>query len=128
MANDEKVFDGRSDEAKQIKQLEKDKTELIQQIGQLIVAINWFKKASMIFLTDRKTMIDREDKVLSICNQCMLLSMSRSTQYYTPCKANDKDLALIKGLDILYMDDPSRGTRRMAKELNKIGYRWADAM
>ena len=76
----------------------------------------------MSSLTDRKTMIDREDKAHSICNQCMLLSMSRSTLYYTPCRANDKDLVLMKGLDILYLEDPSRGTRRMAKELKKIGY------
>jgi len=44
LANAEKVFDRGSDEAEQIKQLEKDKSELIQQIGQLTVDINWLKK------------------------------------------------------------------------------------
>ncbi len=44
LANAEKVFDKGSDEAEQIKQLEQEKAELIQQIGQLTVDNNWLKK------------------------------------------------------------------------------------
>ena len=44
LANAEKVFDRGSDETEQIKQLEKEKADLIQQIGQLTVDNNWLKK------------------------------------------------------------------------------------
>ncbi len=44
LANAEKVFDRGSDETEQIKQLEKEKADLIQQIGQLTVNNNWLKK------------------------------------------------------------------------------------
>ena len=76
----------------------------------------------MIPLDIRKTMIDRKKDSMSICQQCEMLSMARSTLYYTPSMANDKDLQLMKELDQLYIEDPTRGTRRMSKELKKKGY------
>jgi len=76
----------------------------------------------MIPLDIRKMMIDREKDSMSICQQCEMLSMARSTLYYTPSMANDKDLQLMKELDQLYIEDPTRGTRRMSKELKKKGY------
>lgn len=42
--NVDKVFDSGRDEAGQIRQLEKEKEDLVQQIGQLTVDINWLKK------------------------------------------------------------------------------------
>jgi transposase-like protein len=39
-----KVFDAGKDEAEQIRHLEKEKEDLVQQIGQLTVDINWLKK------------------------------------------------------------------------------------
>ena len=76
----------------------------------------------MIPLDIRKMMIDREKDSMSICQQCEMLSMARSTLYYTPSMANDKDLQIMKELDQLYLEDPTRGTRRMSKELQKKGY------
>lgn len=42
--NAAKVFDSGKEEAEQIRKLEKEKEELIQQIGQLTVDNNWLKK------------------------------------------------------------------------------------
>ena len=44
LSNAEKVFSAVKDETEQVKKLEKEKDELIQQIGQLTVDINWLKK------------------------------------------------------------------------------------
>ena len=44
LSNAGRVFDGGKEEAEQIKKLEKEKEELIQQIGQLTVDNNWLKK------------------------------------------------------------------------------------
>ncbi|MCX6254179.1 MAG: transposase [Bacteroidia bacterium] len=40
----EKVFDASNDESDQIKKLKKENDDLIHQIGQLTVDINWLKK------------------------------------------------------------------------------------
>lgn len=77
----------------------------------------------MIPLEMRKGFIETGDDQMSICKQCELLSIARSTLYYTPSKALDKDLKIMLELDKLYMEDPTRGTRRMNKELRKLGYR-----
>jgi transposase-like protein len=42
--NAAKVFDSGKDESEQVRKLQKEKEELIQQIGQLTVDINWLKK------------------------------------------------------------------------------------
>lgn len=76
----------------------------------------------MIPINIRKSMIDKGNGFSSICKQCALLSMSRSTLYYTPSMAKDKDLEIMKELDLLYLEDPTRGTRRMSKELKKKGH------
>lgn len=77
----------------------------------------------MIPLEVRKGLVDRDKGTLSICYQCELLGIPRSTLYYTPAKTNCKDLALMENLDRLYLEDPTRGTRRMTKELRKKGYK-----
>ena len=75
----------------------------------------------MIPLEIRKELIDRGEGG-SICRQCDLLGIARSTLYYTPSKAKDQDLRIMEELDRLYLEDPTRGTRRMTKELRKMGY------
>ncbi len=42
--NAAKIFDSGKEEAEQVRKLEKEKEELIQQIGQLTVDNNWLKK------------------------------------------------------------------------------------
>jgi putative transposase len=76
----------------------------------------------MIPLSIRKSMIDKGQGSISICHQCELLGIARSTLYYTPSTRTNGDLLLMKELDKLYIEDPTRGTRRMAKELRKLGH------
>jgi len=76
----------------------------------------------MIPLEIRKGLIDRDEGSRSLCSQCEMLSIARSTLYYTPSKADDQDLQIMEALDRLYLEDPTKGTRRMTKELRKMGY------
>lgn len=72
----------------------------------------------------RKTMIDRDHEELSIVDQCELLELPRSTLYYTPSKAySEKDMLVMRELDTLHLEDPTRGTRRMRNELIKLGFK-----
>ncbi|MCB9246348.1 MAG: IS3 family transposase [Flavobacteriales bacterium] len=42
--------------------------------------------------------------------------------YYVPKGVPSKELEMMRILDELYIEDPTRGTRRMCKELSKRGY------
>ena len=55
-------------------------------------------------------MIERDERPMSICYQCELLDIARSSLYYTPSKASNKDLQLMEELDKLYLEDPTRRT------------------
>lgn len=76
----------------------------------------------MIALNERKELVDRKGGELSICHQCEILGINRSTLYYTPAKASSLELELMRHLDELYLEDPTRGTRRMTACLQNMGY------
>lgn len=73
-------------------------------------------------LATRRQMIDRKEGPMSMCHQCEPHGINRSSLYYTPSEAGDKDLQLTEALDKPYLEDPARGTRRMAHELQKKRY------
>src|ERR1700757_726203 len=72
---------------------------------------------------DRRGMLDRADKALSIRRQCMLLGIARSGVYRVPRPANDNDLALMRRIDELYTAWPFLGSRWMTALLRSEGHR-----
>jgi len=76
----------------------------------------------MIPFEQLKDMIDRDHKEFSICHQCELLGINRSSLYYTPSVADSLESEIMKEIDLLYNQDPTRGTRRMHKALRSKGY------
>jgi putative transposase len=77
----------------------------------------------MIPLKEKIKLIDKSDEIFSICIQCEMLDVNRSTLYYTPSAADSKDLDMMRDIDELYLEDPTRGTRRMKACLTKKGYK-----
>jgi putative transposase len=70
---------------------------------------------------DRREMLDRSDKTLSIRRQCTLVGVARSG-FYRPSKpANDNDLALMRRIDELFTAWPFLGSRRMTAMLRAEG-------
>ena len=70
---------------------------------------------------DRKAMLDRDRRDLSIRRQCVLLALSRSGVYRPQRSANDDgDLALMRRIDALFMAWPFLGSRRMTVMLPAI--------
>lgn len=63
-------------------------------------------------------MIDPTE-LLSVSAQCSLFGISRGYYYYKPVELSETDLDLLKKLDELYTEDPTRGTRRMRGALRK---------
>lgn len=76
---------------------------------------------------EKKDMIDSNSTTMSVSQQCKMLDLNRSTLYYKPVGVNTRDLSMMLELDKLYIEDPTRGTRRMRDELVKLGFtigRW----
>ena len=64
-------------------------------------------------LAQRRQLVDRDHRSLSIARQCALLGVSRSSLYYRPKGASDDDLDLMQAMDRQYLETPFYGSRRM---------------
>jgi putative transposase len=58
---------------------------------------------------------------LSICRQCELLDLNRSTYYLPPATESEENLRLMRLIDRQYLETPFYGSRKMAESLNRSG-------
>ena len=68
---------------------------------------------------DRRAMVERPGKDLSVRRQCVLLRSTRSGVYRSKPLAGADDLAAMRCIDELHLELPFYGSRRMTFELNK---------
>ena len=59
---------------------------------------------------------------MTICRQCELLGLNRSTYYYEPATESMENLTLMKLIDQQYTAHPDYGSRRMTIWLQGLGY------
>lgn len=117
-----RAFSKETDEIEKVKQsYEKEKDELLRQIGQLSYEVTWLKKnlANSKSREDRINMIERDNKKLSISKQAKLLSLNRTSLYYKPVPVNDEELQIKRLIDEIYTKHPEHGYRRMTTILNR---------
>ncbi|GBU06980.1 transposase [Bacteroidales bacterium] len=70
----------------------------------------------------KRFLVEADNKELSICQQCILLSISRSGFYYSSKNwVTEERQVLLDSIDEIYTDQPYLGTRRMVQELLKKG-------
>ena len=67
--------------------------------------------------------IQKNHPRLSLRRQCRLLSLSRSTLYYTPVGESAENLALMKLIDRQFLETPFYGVRQMRWHLRARGHR-----
>jgi len=77
----------------------------------------------MIPFEERKSMIERDNDVVSISRQSSLLSLHRSSVYYTPRSESAENLAIMRFLDEQYFATPFYGVERLLALLVLMGYR-----
>ena len=70
----------------------------------------------MIPLSERRKMVCKGDKGISVSRQGRLLGLHRSGLYYRPSRASEADLRVMRMMDELYLEDPTRGTRRYSAD------------
>ncbi|WP_416200551.1 IS3 family transposase [Thermocaproicibacter melissae] len=117
-----RVFSKEIDEVEKVKQsYEKEKDELLKQIGQLSYEVAWLKKnlADSKSREDRMKMIDRDDKKLSIARQAELLGINRTSLYYKPVPVKDEEYLIKRIIDEIYTSHPEYGYRRMTNILTR---------
>ena len=68
-------------------------------------------------------MIVRDRPELSLSRQCRLLSISRSSFYYTAKGESPANLALMRRIDELFLKYPFYGSRQMVRQLRRDGVR-----
>ncbi|PLX32694.1 MAG: IS3 family transposase, partial [Hyphomicrobiales bacterium] len=70
---------------------------------------------------ERKAMIKRDYPGLSLSRQCDLISISRSSFYYTVKGESKQNLSLMEWIDKLFLKYPFYGSRQMARQLRREG-------
>lgn len=73
-------------------------------------------------MRERRAMIDKTHRSLSVSAQSRLLSISRSGLYYRPSTEREENLLILRLLDEQYMRTPFYGTRRVVSWLATKGY------
>ena len=70
----------------------------------------------------RRSLLDPGHATISLRRQCDLLGLPRSTAYYAPIPESEENLALMREIDAIYLDDPSYGSRSIAAVLANTGW------
>jgi putative transposase len=69
----------------------------------------------------RRALIVPDHPHLSICRQCELIGLNRSTYYLAPATESEENLRLMRLIDEQYLEAPFYGSRRMAASLRRRG-------
>ena len=69
----------------------------------------------------KRALIEPDHPHLSICRQCELLDLTRSTYYLAPATESEENLRLMRSIDRQFLDTPFYGCRRMAVALGPPG-------
>ena len=64
---------------------------------------------------DRRAMVERPGKDLSVRRQCTLLNLARSGVYRSKLVTGADDLALMRRIDELHLELPFCGSQRMLR-------------
>jgi putative transposase len=70
----------------------------------------------------KRSLVEAAHPQLSICRQCELLGLSRSSFYYEPATETAEDLALMRQIDEHYTECPFYGSRRWTAWLRRQGH------
>ncbi|MPQ96253.1 transposase, partial [Thioclava sp. JE_KL1] len=79
-------------------------------------------KAEALGREVRRGMIEPHHPDLSIGQQCKLLSIARSSFYYTPKGETEQNLGLMRRIDEQFLETPFFGVRQMTWHLRNDGH------
>jgi len=74
-------------------------------------------------LSERRLMVIKENKSMSLNQQCQLLSLHKSGLYYVPISEKEENLRIMELLDKQYFETPFYGVLRLTAWLKKQGFK-----
>ena len=74
-------------------------------------------------MVEKRLLIDKQNKVLSIRKQCELLGLTRSNFYYRAAEESCENIQLMRLLDEEFTRHPCKGVISMTSYLADLGYR-----
>jgi putative transposase len=80
------------------------------------------KKNMNLSVNEKRMLIEKDHKILSIADQCLLLELPRSSYYYEATNESLINIELMHQIDQLYTKWPFYGSRRMTHVLCEEGY------
>ena len=87
---------------------------LYKLVGQRDIELDWLKKNyRSLTMTDKLSLVDRENSEISLSRQAEILDISRSSLYYQN-EVSDRDLLLMNLIDEIYTEHPTYGKRTIA--------------
>jgi putative transposase len=101
----------------------KEASDLYAEIGKLSTQLAWLKKKLDTLLTraERLKLLERTDAELPLTTQTDLLSLNRTSLYYTPVAPSPQEVALKHRIDAIYTERPYYGVRRITAQLRREG-------
>lgn len=119
------IFEKDSDEVEKLqKKHDAEVEDLTKQIGQLSIEVNWLKKnlESNKVYGERSAMVEWNNKSITIKRQAQLLSINRTSLYYTPVDKSEEEILIMHMIDRIYTRWPYFGYRRITVKLREMGY------
>ena len=96
---------------------------LYRQIGQLKVENDFLaRKLGKMSRAERRALVERENLVLPVSQQCRLLAVSRSSIYRQPLAVSEEEHTIMALIDRQYLARPYYGSRRMTAWLATQGH------
>jgi putative transposase len=80
--------------------------ELFEQIGRLKMELEWMKKKLPPLAEHRRPLIEACHPGPSVCRQCALLGLNRSSLYFEPAGETPENLRLMRLIDEQYTARP----------------------
>jgi putative transposase len=80
------------------------------------------KKNLDLTLELKRMAIEPDNKKITICRQCELLGLNRSSLYYTTCRDTQYNELLMKLIDVQYFETPFYGIDKMTEYLRRQGH------
>jgi len=80
------------------------------------------KKNLDLTIEQKRMAIELDNKKIAIYRQCELLSLNRSSLYYTPCRDTQYNEQLMKLIDEQYIQTPFYGIDKMTEWLRRDGH------
>ncbi|WP_367363839.1 IS3 family transposase [Candidatus Tisiphia endosymbiont of Nedyus quadrimaculatus] len=112
-----------SEYQEQINKLKEQNDELAKALGKTTVERDWaVGKLKSLDLSNRKSLVESELKLLPKARQCELLEVNRASVYYKAKPFSTDNLKVLNRIDEIYTENPEFGYRYIHQQLLEDGF------